>query len=94
MSNRSNDITPIKQLFIDSLFCRPLQTNEGDSVTGLYTVYGAQVGHTTLTASISLPNHKVIHSAPKAIEVFPPLKLEPKNITLIIGAVLQVTGFL
>ncbi|XP_055899109.1 nuclear pore membrane glycoprotein 210-like [Biomphalaria glabrata] len=77
----------------DIISLRPLQTNEGDSVTGLYTVYGAQVGHTTLTASISLPNHKVIHSAPKAIEVFPPLKLEPKNITLIIGAVLQVLAF-
>lgn len=62
----------------------------GDGVTGVYTVYGASVGHTTLTASVKLPTGQVIHSTPKPLEVFPPLRLEPKNITLIIGAVLQV----
>ena len=63
----------------------------GDSVTGVYKVYGAVVGHTSLTASVTLPTGQVITSSPKLLEVFPPLRLEPKNITLIIGATLQVS---
>ncbi|KAH9518820.1 hypothetical protein Btru_006348 [Bulinus truncatus] len=77
----------------DIITLRPVQTDSGDSVTGIYTVYGAHIGHTTLTASVRLPTGQVIHSGPKALEVFPPLKLEPKNITLIVGAVLQVLAF-
>ncbi|XP_059163994.1 nuclear pore membrane glycoprotein 210-like [Physella acuta] len=72
---------------------RPLHMDVGDGVTGVYTVYGASVGHTTLTANVKLPTGQVIHSTPKPLEVFPPLRLEPKNITLIIGAVLQVLAY-
>ena len=69
---------------------RPVSGVSGDSVTGVYSVYGAVVGHTSLTASVTLPSGQVIYSNPRPLEVFPPLRLEPKNITLIIGATLQV----
>lgn len=61
-----------------------------DGVTGIYSVYGAVVGHTTLTGSVRLPSGQMIYSAPKPLEVFPPLRLDPKNTTLIIGSFLQV----
>ncbi|CAL1542005.1 unnamed protein product, partial [Lymnaea stagnalis] len=77
----------------DILTLRPQHSDSGDSVTGVYTVIGTHVGHTTLTASVRLPTGQVIYSSPKPLEVFPPLRLEPKNITLIIGAVLQVLAF-
>ncbi|GFN96241.1 nuclear pore membrane glycoprotein 210-like [Plakobranchus ocellatus] len=77
----------------DIISLRPVTGQVDDGVTGVYTVYGAMVGHTTLTASVRLPTGQVIYSAPKPLEVFPPLRLDPKNITLIIGAKLQVLAF-
>ena len=48
-------------------------------------VKGAGLGHTTLTASATYGNRKV-DSAAMPLHVFPALELDPKNITLIIGA--------
>ncbi|KAK7447124.1 hypothetical protein BaRGS_00040214 [Batillaria attramentaria] len=74
----------------DILALRPLAGAPRDQVSALYNVHGSVVGHTTLTASAHLPTGQTIYSQPKPIEVFPPLRLEPKNITLIIGAKFQV----
>ncbi|KAL8601946.1 hypothetical protein ACOMHN_008438 [Nucella lapillus] len=74
----------------DIVTLRAVEGPSNDRVSALYTVHGAVVGHTSLMATASLPNGQTIYSAPKPIEVFPPLRLEPKNITLIIGAKFQV----
>ncbi|XP_067655062.1 nuclear pore membrane glycoprotein 210-like isoform X1 [Haliotis asinina] len=65
-------------------------TDKDDKLSAVYTVYGAVVGHTSLTAFVNLPSGETIYSTPKPIEVFPPLRLEPKNVTIIIGAKFQV----
>ena len=52
-------------------------------------VKGADLGHTTLTASAIYGNRKV-DSAAMPLHVFPALELDPKNVTLIIGAKFQV----
>ncbi|BFZ03901.1 hypothetical protein BsWGS_06940 [Bradybaena similaris] len=77
----------------DIVTIRPVTVNAQKSVTKHYTVYGSAVGHTTLTATIRLPSGQVVYSSPKSVEVFPPLRLDPKNITLVIGAVFQVLAF-
>ncbi|XP_041366942.1 nuclear pore membrane glycoprotein 210-like [Gigantopelta aegis] len=69
---------------------RPTVGEKDDKVTSLYTLYGSAIGHTTLTAMAKLPNGQVIYSSPTPVEVFPPLRLEPKNITIIIGAKFKV----
>ncbi|KAK3103291.1 hypothetical protein FSP39_018237 [Pinctada imbricata] len=61
-----------------------------DQFTAYYTVYGAQVGHTTLTVEARPRSGVVVRSQAKPVEVFPPLQLIPRNITLIIGALFQV----
>ncbi|XP_063400570.1 nuclear pore membrane glycoprotein 210-like [Mytilus trossulus] len=60
-----------------------------DEFTAVYILYGAQVGHTTLHARAH-PQTGVVRSQSKPVEVFPPLQLIPKNITLITGALFQV----
>lgn len=55
----------------------------------LFTVKGAVLGETVLTAT-ALFGRKRVASTPMPIQVFPPLELEPRNITLIIGAKFQV----
>ena len=58
----------------------------------MYQVNGRHVGDTTLRVSAGKgePGESPISSAVKPIQVFPPLSLQPRNITLIIGAVYQV----
>ncbi|KAK7069963.1 hypothetical protein SK128_003833 [Halocaridina rubra] len=55
-------------------------------------VYGRHVGDTTLRVSAGNigKEETLIYSPAKPIQVFPPLTLQPKNITLIIGATYQV----
>ncbi|XP_068200875.1 nuclear pore membrane glycoprotein 210 [Palaemon carinicauda] len=59
----------------------------------VYEVYGRHVGDTTLRVSAGNGGlgESLIYSTAKPIQVFPPLVLQPRNITLIIGAVYQVT---
>ncbi|XP_063610154.1 nuclear pore membrane glycoprotein 210-like [Penaeus indicus] len=67
-----------------------LGTNNNDNA--IYEVVGRHVGDTTLRASAGNGpmGDSVIHSQSKPVQVFPPLTLQPKNITLIIGANYQV----
>ncbi|XP_069952997.1 nuclear pore membrane glycoprotein 210, partial [Cherax quadricarinatus] len=62
---------------------------EGNAV---YEVTGRHVGDTTLRVSTGNGGlgEALIYSPAKPIQVFPPLVLQPRNITLIIGAVYQV----
>ncbi|XP_014675942.1 PREDICTED: nuclear pore membrane glycoprotein 210-like [Priapulus caudatus] len=54
-----------------------------------YIVRGVSLGHTTLRAHATLQNKQKISSQAKPIQVFPPLRLEPRNITLVLGALFQ-----
>ncbi|KAL4239760.1 hypothetical protein ACF0H5_000563 [Mactra antiquata] len=64
--------------------------NDKDVYSAVYNVHGAVVGHTSLKAVAYLPDGRTASSSAKPVEVFPPLELIPRNITLIIGALFQV----
>ncbi|XP_061591816.1 nuclear pore membrane glycoprotein 210 [Cololabis saira] len=70
---------------------RPLaESTEND--TAVFLVKGASIGQTTLSAVIIDKNGRKIASAPQQIEVFPPFKLIPRKMTLLIGAMMQITS--
>ena len=58
----------------------------------VYTVFGRHLGDTTLRFSASKggSGDALIYSPAKPVQVFSPLSLHPRNITLIVGAVYQV----
>ncbi|XP_020785442.2 nuclear pore membrane glycoprotein 210 isoform X2 [Boleophthalmus pectinirostris] len=60
--------------------------------TAVFLVKGVAIGQTTLTAAVVDKNERKITSAPQPIEVFPPFKLIPKRMTLLIGAMMQITS--
>ncbi|KAM6929481.1 nuclear pore membrane glycoprotein 210 isoform 2-T2 [Lycodopsis pacificus] len=60
--------------------------------TAVFVVQGASIGQTALSAVVVDKNGRKIASAPQQIEVFPPFKLIPRKITLLIGAMLQITS--
>ncbi|KAM8862436.1 LOW QUALITY PROTEIN: nuclear pore membrane glycoprotein 210 [Spinachia spinachia] len=60
--------------------------------TAVFVVKGASIGQTTLSAVVVDKNGRRIASTPQQIEVFPPFKLIPKRITLLIGAMMQITS--
>ncbi|XP_013866027.1 nuclear pore membrane glycoprotein 210 [Austrofundulus limnaeus] len=70
---------------------RPLaESTESD--TAVFLVKGAVIGQTTLSAVVVDKNGRKIASAPQQIEVFPPFKLIPRKMTLLIGAMMQITS--
>lgn len=70
---------------------KPLaQATEVD--TAVFVVKGASIGQTTLSAVVVDKNGRRIASAPQQIEVFPPFKLIPRKMTLLIGAMMQITS--
>ncbi|KAF3860656.1 hypothetical protein F7725_000911 [Dissostichus mawsoni] len=70
---------------------KPLaQATEVD--TAVFVVKGASIGQTTLSAVVVDKNGRKIASAPLQIEVFPPFKLIPRKMTLLIGAMMQITS--
>ncbi|XP_053384665.1 nuclear pore membrane glycoprotein 210-like [Mercenaria mercenaria] len=74
----------------DFIILKRDQTGTKDSYSARYTVHGAVVGHTSLKAVTYLPDGRSVSSTAKPVEVFPPLELIPRNITLIIGGLFQV----
>lgn len=60
-----------------------------DSVVD-FEVKGLELGETNLVASVQIGSSNIINSKPKLVQVFPPLQIEPKNVTLLIGAKFQV----
>ncbi|XP_003463919.2 nuclear pore membrane glycoprotein 210 isoform X2 [Cavia porcellus] len=63
-----------------------------DNDTAAFLVHGVAIGQTSLTASVTDKAGQKITSAPQQIEVFPPFRLMPRKVTLIIGAVIQITS--
>ncbi|XP_029974944.1 nuclear pore membrane glycoprotein 210 [Salarias fasciatus] len=60
--------------------------------TAVFLVKGLSVGQTTLSASVVGKSGRKITSAPQQIEVFPPFKLIPRKMTLLIGSMMQITS--
>ncbi|XP_073327221.1 nuclear pore membrane glycoprotein 210 [Pagrus major] len=60
--------------------------------TAVFLVKGVSIGQTTLSAVVVGKNGRKIASAPQQIEVFPPFKLIPRKMTLLIGAMMQITS--
>ncbi|XP_072222450.1 nuclear pore membrane glycoprotein 210 [Leuresthes tenuis] len=60
--------------------------------TAVFLVKGLSIGQTTLSAVVVDKNGRKIASAPQQIEVFPPFKLIPRKMTLLIGAMMQITS--
>ncbi|XP_068018721.1 nuclear pore membrane glycoprotein 210 [Melanerpes formicivorus] len=63
-----------------------------DDHTAAFQVHGVAIGQTSLTATVADKRGQRISSAPQQIEVFPPFKLLPRKVTLIIGATIQITS--
>ncbi|KAK3547680.1 hypothetical protein QTP86_026925 [Hemibagrus guttatus] len=63
---------------------------EKDTTT--FLVKGVVIGQTSISAVVTDKNGRTITSAPQQIEVFPPFRLLPRKVTLIIGAVMQITS--
>ncbi|XP_028906828.1 nuclear pore membrane glycoprotein 210 [Ornithorhynchus anatinus] len=63
-----------------------------DDYTATFLVHGVAIGQTSLTATVSDKTGQRINSAPQQIEVFPPFRLIPRKVTLIIGAMMQITS--
>ena len=62
----------------------------GDDMA-IYTVRGIALGHTTVQFIATQKFGRQVTSESKEIQVFPPLRLEPRNITIIIGAIFEVS---
>uniref|UniRef100_A0A667Z6W6 Nucleoporin 210 n=1 Tax=Myripristis murdjan TaxID=586833 RepID=A0A667Z6W6_9TELE len=60
--------------------------------TAVFLVKGVSIGQTTLSAVVVDKSGRKITSAPQQIEVFPPFKLIPRKMTLLIGAMMQITS--
>eukprot|EP00794_Sanderia_malayensis_P016623 gene16623-18313_t len=69
-----------------------IKPGRGDSHDdkAIYTLKGETVGITSLTYHAVQANGKQIRSKPRDIQVFPPLRLDPRHITLIRGATFQI----
>ncbi|XP_017690370.1 PREDICTED: nuclear pore membrane glycoprotein 210 [Lepidothrix coronata] len=65
-----------------------------DDHTAAFLVHGMAIGQTSLMATVADKKGQRINSAPQQIEVFPPFRLLPRKVTLIIGATIQVRPLL
>ncbi|XP_070261983.1 nuclear pore membrane glycoprotein 210 [Myotis yumanensis] len=63
-----------------------------DNYTATFHIHGVAIGQTSLTAVVTDKAGQRINSAPQQIEVFPPFRLIPRKMTLIIGAMMQITS--
>ena len=66
--------------------------NTADMGQLTFKIKGSLIGQTSLTAT-ALYGSKRVNSKAVPFQVFPPLELEPRNVTLIIGAQFQVQVF-
>ena len=70
---------------------RPESSAEGESsTTAVYRITGMVLGRTKLQFTANQKAGKEVSSPARDIQVFPPLRLAERNITLIVGAVFQV----
>eukprot|EP00066_Takifugu_rubripes_P011606 XP_011600872.1 PREDICTED: nuclear pore membrane glycoprotein 210 isoform X2 [Takifugu rubripes] len=60
--------------------------------TAVYLVKGVFIGQTSVSAVVVDKDGRKVNSVPQPIEVFPPFKLIPRKMTLLIGAMMQITS--
>uniref|UniRef100_A0A8C4TG96 Nucleoporin 210 n=1 Tax=Erpetoichthys calabaricus TaxID=27687 RepID=A0A8C4TG96_ERPCA len=70
----------------------PMNNNLENETAATFPVQGISVGQTSLFAVVMDKTGRRISSAPQPIEVFPPFRLIPRKITIIIGAMMQITS--
>uniref|UniRef100_A0A6A7FVY3 Nuclear pore membrane glycoprotein 210-like n=1 Tax=Hirondellea gigas TaxID=1518452 RepID=A0A6A7FVY3_9CRUS len=58
----------------------------------VYEVTGRRLGDTTLIGSVAVTTEPRLTSQPCPVQVFAPLKLLPRHLTLVVGTVYQVTA--
>ncbi|XP_038670312.1 nuclear pore membrane glycoprotein 210-like isoform X3 [Scyliorhinus canicula] len=61
-----------------------------DKHAASYLIRAVALGQTTLVTSARDKNGRKLSSAPRQVEVFPPFRLIPRRVTLIIGGMMQV----
>lgn len=66
------------------------ESSEEDTAT--FLVKGLVIGQTSVSATVMDKNGRKIISALQQIEVFPPFRLLPRKVTLIVGAMMQITS--
>ncbi|PIK54185.1 putative nuclear pore membrane glycoprotein [Apostichopus japonicus] len=74
----------------DIIEVRPDQTKPPDQYTSYYTVHGAVLGFTNLAFTATSKTGQLVSSRVRDIQVFPPLRLSPRNVTLIVGQSFQI----
>ncbi|XP_051961479.1 nuclear pore membrane glycoprotein 210-like [Xyrauchen texanus] len=67
-------------------------TDASEDDTATFLVKGLVIGQTSVSAVVIDKNGHKISSAPQQIEVFPSFRLLPRKVTLIIGAMIQITS--
>nr|XP_061802179.1 nuclear pore membrane glycoprotein 210-like [Nerophis lumbriciformis] len=60
--------------------------------SAVYQIKGVSLGQTTLSAVVVDKTGRIFSSAPQQIEVFIPFQLMPRKMTLLIGAMMQITS--
>ena len=73
------------------IYFRPT-TDTSDEFTARYVVKGTDLGRTPLQFVATQKSGALVSSLPQEIQVFPPLRLEPRNITIITGGTIQVSA--
>ncbi|KAJ8384181.1 hypothetical protein AAFF_G00207990 [Aldrovandia affinis] len=66
--------------------------DSSDADTATFLVRGVTVGQTTLSAIVLDKSGRKVMSAPQQIEVFPPFRLLPRRLCVIVGAMMQITS--
>ncbi|XP_071795697.1 nuclear pore membrane glycoprotein 210-like isoform X2 [Asterias amurensis] len=74
----------------DIITIRPDTNKVLDQFTAYYTVNGGALGFSSLAFTAASKTGLPVSSKVRDIQVFPPLQLSPRNITLLIGAEFQV----
>ncbi|KAL1249483.1 hypothetical protein QQF64_020488, partial [Cirrhinus molitorella] len=72
--------------------CSEALPDSSEEDTATFLVKGLVIGQTSVSAVVIDKNGRKISSTPQQIEVFPPFRLLPRKVTLIVGAMMQITS--
>lgn len=67
-------------------------SDSSEEDTATFLVKGLVIGQTSVSATVVDKNGRKLISALQQIEVFPPFRLLPRKVTLMIGAMMQITS--
>ncbi|XP_056588435.1 nuclear pore membrane glycoprotein 210 [Triplophysa dalaica] len=67
-------------------------SDSSEEDTAAFLVKGLVIGQTSVSATVTDKNGRKIISVLQQIEVFPPFRLLPRKVTLIMGAMMQITS--